>query len=141
MDYKQFKIKEFRFWVVYLHTSQYFLGRVYIWSRRQGLVDLMDITMEEREELFEIGRLLKNVLGEIFHPDLFNWASLGNLSAQCHVHLIPRYATIRNFAGIVFEDGRWGKNYAPYDYEFKVSDAILFQIRDTIKKKLELQTT
>lgn len=136
MNYKQLKIKEFNFWIVYLHTNQYFLGRVYIWSKRQGLVDLMDITNEEREELFEIGRLLKNALGEIFHPDLFNWTSLGNLSTQCHIHLIPRYASTRNFAGLTFEDGRWGKNYAPYDYEFKIDNGVLCQIKDIIKGKL-----
>jgi diadenosine tetraphosphate (Ap4A) HIT family hydrolase len=131
-DYERFKIADFPFWAVYLHTNQYFLGRMYTWSKRPGLVDLMDITDEEQKELFLIGHSLKIILREVFRPDLFNWASLGNLSTQCHMHLIPRYAKERIFLGTVFRDGRWGKNYAPYDYDFKVSDEILYAIRDTI---------
>lgn len=136
MDYEEFRIEEFKHWVAYLHTNQYFLGRTYIWSKRQGLVDLMDTTTEEREELFGIGGLLKNALQELFQPDLFNWASLGNLSQQCHVHVIPRYAQARSFAGLSFHDGRWGQNYAPYDYGFKVSADVLYQIKNAIEKKL-----
>src|SRR4051812_23206229 len=116
IDYERFKIKSYTHWYLYLHESQYFLGRMYIWSLRAGLHDLMDVTDEERAELFEIGREARGALTRLWFPDLFNWASLGNISQQCHVHVIPRYAKLRQFAGFVFKDTRWGQNYAPYDY-------------------------
>lgn len=136
VDYERFRIRDYRHWTVYLHENQYFLGRVYIWSKRPGLIDVMDTASSEWEELQIIGNEVKSGLTRIFAPDLFNWASLGNLSRQCHLHVIPRYETPRVFSGVTFTDGRWGKNYAPYDYDFKVDEQTLFEIRDAIAAKL-----
>ena len=137
MDYEQYKLKEYKYWAVYLNVNQYFLGRVYIWSKRKGLVDLMDLSEKEQKELFEICKQVKQALTELFRPDLFNWASLGNISSQCHLHVIPRYEKPRLFNLEVFVDERWGKNYAPYNYDFKISEETLLKIRDVIKEKLK----
>jgi len=132
MNYKNLLIKEYTHWELYVHENQYFLGRTYIWSKRNDLVDLMDTALEEREELFVIGGEIKRVLANLWAPDLFNWVSLGNLTAHCHLHVIPRYAAVREFAGVEFKDERWGKNYAPYNYDFKVPENTLATIKTAI---------
>lgn len=51
-----------------------------------------------------------------------NYAALSNTSPKIHVHLVPRYQEAREFAGVVFKDTRWGKNYAPYDHSFQLDE-------------------
>jgi len=133
VDYEKFKIAEYTHWTLYLNENQYYLGRVYIWSKRSGLVDLMDLTEDEQKELFEIAREVKKALIKLFQPDMFNWASLGNLSSQCHLHVIPRYKDGRTIEYVTFKDENWGKNYAPYDYNFRIPEAILEDIRLAIQ--------
>lgn len=134
--YAKYKIKEYQYWAVYLHQSQYFLGRVYIWSKRKGFVGLQHATLEEWQELQVVLREVERVLSEIWQPDLFNEASLGNLTAQCHMHIIPRYRLARVFQGEMFRDERWGQNYAPYNYDFKVSEEMLQKIRRKIMAQI-----
>ena len=136
-EFQKFMIKEYGHWSVYLHKNQYFLGRVYIWAKREDAVDLMQMTAEEREELFDIGRAVNKALSELFQPDLMNYAALGNISTHLHLHVIPRYSSSRNFAGQTFVDERWGKNYAPYNYDFETHENVLAKIRDALKKKLK----
>lgn len=137
MDYEQYKIRGYKYWGVYLHDNQYYLGRVYIWSKREGLVDLMDTTEEERREFFEIGAALKQVLSRLFRPDLFNWASLGNITSHCHVHLVPRYKTSRVHLGIEFQDENWGKDWAPYNKKFTITEKALMTIKEQITTLLD----
>lgn len=136
MNQKNLLIKEYKFWEVYLHENQYYLGRVYIWAKREDALDLFDITKEEREEYFKIGKELKKALGKLFKPDLYNYATLANVTSHLHTHFIPRYSSNRKFSGIIFNDERWGQNYAPYNKGFKVSEEVLIKIRDALKKEL-----
>ena len=135
-DYETLKIASYEHWTVYVHESQYFLGRCYIWSKRPGLVDLTDTTTKEWDELKTIGQEIKGALTRTFSPDFFNWAALGNVSPQCHLHLIPRYASPRTFTGHTFTDRLWGANYASYDKSFVVDDPVLFAIRDAVTNAL-----
>ncbi len=100
------------------------------------VIDLFDITVEERSELFEIMKKLRNALSGLFKPDLFNYASLGNMVEHLHIHVIPRYKEKRTFEGIEFTDNRWGDNYSPYDMGFKIPDSVLDKLRELIKQKL-----
>lgn len=138
-EHERLMVMDYEHWSVYLHRNQYFLGRVYIWSKRAKFVDLMNATEEEREELFSIGKRVRDAITSVFAPDLFNWASLGNLSRQCHMHVIPRYASLRIVAGVHFNDARWGKNYAPYDYDFTISEPAMLEIRESIANALRKQ--
>jgi len=136
MDYENFLIKDFEHWRLYLHENQYYLGRCYIWSKREGLVGLRNVDRAEMEEFFIILRIVESALDDLFQPDLYNEASLGNISNQCHVHVIPRYQELRVFADVTFTDERWGKNYAPYNYNFKIPEAVTMAIRDAIKAQI-----
>ncbi len=135
-EFQKYKIKEYNHWEVYLHKNQCYLGRVYIWAKREDAVDLMQMTSEEREELFDVGHSVNKSLAELFKPNLMNYAALGNISTHLHLHVIPRYASPRQFEGIKFVDDRWGKNYAPYKYDFEIPESTLLKLKDIIKDKL-----
>ncbi len=91
---------------------------------------------EELKDYFSVARKLRHAVQKLFQPDMFNYAALGN--DKCHVHLnfVPRYPSTREFAGIRFEDKRWGLNYSPYDKYFEISEKVLADIKDAIKSHL-----
>jgi diadenosine tetraphosphate (Ap4A) HIT family hydrolase len=137
MDYSLLKIKSYKYWDLYLHENQCYLGRTFILLRDDmGVDDFLSISGEVRAEFFEIGNQLKRALQALFKPDKMNYAALSNTSPNIHVHVVPRYKEPRTFGGKIFHDTRWGKNYAPYDKEFFVDEKLLFQIRDALKEKL-----
>lgn len=136
MDYSQLKIKSYRYWDVYLHENQGYLGRVFVQLREdKGAEDFLAIEGEVREEFFQIGQEVKKALKALFKPDKMNYAALSNVSPKIHVHLVPRYKEERQFGGVIFKDVRWGNNYAPYDL-FEIDESVLFQIRDALKRCL-----
>ncbi len=136
MDFEKLKIKDYTHWSVYLHQNQYYLGRAYLWAKRGDNIDFMQITSQEQKEFFDIGRAFNKTLSDLFQPDLTNYAMLGNVTNHLHVHIIPRYKSSRVFGGTEFVDERWGKNYAPYNYDFKIPESLIMEIRNMIKEKL-----
>lgn len=137
MDYEQLKIKSYKYWDVYLHENQCYIGRVFILLREDaGVEDFLSIHGEMRDEFFLIGENVKSALKTLFKPDKMNYAALSNTSEKIHVHFVPRYKESREFSGVVFIDQRWGKNYAPYDRSFVIEESVLFKIRDALKEHL-----
>lgn len=131
------KIREFKNWVVYLHPYQCYLGRTYLWAKREDAFDYMEMTQHEWDDFRYLGVYVKNVLDEIFSPDMFNYAALGNVAPHLHVHIIPRYKKARYFQGIEFKDTRWGENYAPYDKDFFIPLEVHLQIADVIRNGIK----
>lgn len=129
-------IKEYKYWDIQMHGNQSYLGRCIIWFKRDGIVDLFDITKEERDELWEIANNLKKVLIKLFKPDHFNHTALGNTTPHLHIHIIPRYKDKRVFENFEFVDEKFGKNPYPYDKGFELDEKIFNKIRDTIKDAL-----
>lgn len=128
-------LRSIKNWNVTLFDNQYYLGRSIIYLKRHE-ADILDITKEERDEVFEIAKEIRSSLNSLFQPDMFNYASLGNEVNHVHIHLIPRYKSERVIDGVHFKDENWGKNYVPYDKNFKTSENVLFKIRDTIKTEM-----
>ncbi len=135
MNYEQFNIKDYKYWIIQINENQYYLGRCTIWCKRNNVIDFFDMTNDELKEFFEITKHLRNTLKRIFNPDLFNYASLCNETKHLHIHIVPRYKNSRTFLGKEFIDERWGMNYA--GKEFKPDKKMLFKIRDKIMKELK----
>ncbi|MCK4553307.1 HIT family protein [Candidatus Pacearchaeota archaeon] len=91
-------IKEYNFWKLLIHPNQYYLGRCMIVLKRH-IEDITEINDNERNELFNIMKNLRKVIGELFEANLFNYASLGNITRHAHVHFIPRYNHEVEFEG------------------------------------------
>lgn len=133
--YKELEITEGQYWKVGLHSNQFYLGRCVVVLKRH-VDDLLDVTEEERGELFDITKRLRDTVRELFNVDMFNYAAFGNEVGHTHLHFIPRYQTKRDFLGVIFEDKNWGKNYAPYDRNFSISQEVKLAIRDKIRDGL-----
>ncbi|MBI2105726.1 hypothetical protein HYT56_02715 [Candidatus Woesearchaeota archaeon] len=132
---KLLHIADFNYWEINLHEDQAYLGRSVIWSRRDGDIDFLDMNDYERDEFFDIGKILRESLRKSFRPDRMNYASFAKTTNHLHVHVIPRYKHPREFCGVKFIDRNYRKNYAPYQ-PFIPNDEVLIEIRDTIKDNL-----
>lgn len=134
-DFLKYKVKDYKYWSVYVHQNQGHLGQCAVWCNREDALDLADATPEEKDELFVILKNLREALEKIFKPDWFNYAFLGNGTRHLHGHFIPRYASEREFCGMVFKDKRWGHNYR-IDHSFKTAEDLIEQIKLKIKNEL-----
>lgn len=136
-NFEKLKIKEYKYWTVYLHDNQYYLGRCVI-SYSKDLVDFFDTTNEEREEFLVVAEKLRNAIKRLFKPDLMNYASLGNYEPHhLHWHIIPRYKEKRIFENYEFIDKNWG--LAPFHRikeGYNVPEEIKEKIRQTIEANL-----
>lgn len=116
--FDEFIIKRYRYWTLYIHENQSYLGRAFLWLNRPGdMQRLTHLTIEETLELrFALGKY-EDVLRKLWSPDHMNYAWLGNHMHQHgghgHMHIIPRYKSKREGNGRLYMDYRWGKNYAP----------------------------
>jgi len=97
-------------WHVVVNWSQNYLGKVMLVLRRHT-TDVTALTLGEQSELWRLLGDVKTALLGAFQPDHFNYAFLMNLDAHVHMHIIPRYAQPRVFAGMTFTDGQLGQHY------------------------------
>jgi diadenosine tetraphosphate (Ap4A) HIT family hydrolase len=129
-------IKEYSKWDIQLFLNQYYLGRCLIKLKRHA-VDITELEEKERKELFEnVLPELKEALDNLFSPDLYNHATLGNDCRHFHIHFIPRYKEERIFNGEKFKDENWNSNYSPYPDNFEISEGTFDKIRKSIRKQI-----
>lgn len=129
------KIKEYKYWTLFLNYNQSYLGRCALVLKREPITFLMDTTPEEKGELFDAIQEWQKALTELWQPDWWNYAQLGNTTPQLHFHLVPRYKESREFAGEKFVDERWGHNYAPSPKR-EVDESLNQKIAEAIKAQL-----
>jgi diadenosine tetraphosphate (Ap4A) HIT family hydrolase len=134
-DFSISLIKEYKYWIIYIHENQGYWGRCIIWCKRENALDLTDATPAEQKELFLILKDLYNAARKAFNPDWFNYAFLGNADRHLHCHFIPRYESPRIFMGKTFEDKLWGHNYRT-DNSFTTPEKVLQAIKEELKKAL-----
>lgn len=103
-NFSKYKIKDYKYWSIFLHKNQGYLGRCVIWCNRENALDLADATPEEQKELFVVLGELRNGAQKVFQPDWLNYAFLGNETRHLHGHFIPRYAEPKEFEGVTFSD-------------------------------------
>ncbi|MGQ3355078.1 MAG: HIT domain-containing protein [Phreatobacter sp.] len=78
--------------------------------RREGAVEIIDLSPEDRVQLMEEIAAVSDVLRAMTRCDKLNVAALGNMVPQLHVHVIGRFAGDPAWPGPV-----WGKAPAqPY---------------------------
>tara|TARA_B100001057_G_scaffold223339_1_gene223625 strand:+ start:1294 stop:1722 length:429 start_codon:yes stop_codon:yes gene_type:complete len=78
--------------------------------RRSSIVELFDLSKEDRNQLdYEIFEVSK-FINDIFKPDKINIANLGNIVSQFHVHIIARFSNDKAWPEPV-----WGK-FPPKKY-------------------------
>lgn len=66
--------------------------------------EMTDLPASEREHVMSVVFALEATLRELLEPDKMNVASLGNLVAHVHWHVIPRFADDSHFPRPVWAD-------------------------------------
>jgi diadenosine tetraphosphate (Ap4A) HIT family hydrolase len=99
-------------WGVLLYRNQTYLGRSLVYLSTRPLTDPLDLTSDERDELWleTLPRLAATLLAA-FPADRLNYAHLANRVNHVHWHVVPRYETTPRieFAGHLFKDKRPGR--------------------------------
>ncbi len=140
--YEQLKLKDYRFWVLFLHRNQYYLGRSYAWLKRPGEMQrLSELNHAERNELFDaVLPQFESATASLWRPDHMNYAWLGNHiethGGHGHLHIIPRYSRAVHLEGLELTDNRWGRNYAPTPVDLSIKDSDLLAIRNTLATRI-----
>lgn len=116
-------VRESDFWTLVVNDNGATLGRVFLALRRHE-TDLTALTPDEAIALWALLAETKAALSALFAPDHFNYMALMNLTAHVHVHLFPRYAQPREFAGQTWADSNFGGHYDP-DESRPLDDATL----------------
>ncbi len=100
-------LRDFQFWQARFNTRQDYPGKVLLVLRRH-VEDVLGLTQDERDELWQAAALLRDSVHRMLQPDWWNYMFLGNLDRHVHLHMIPRYATPRVMQGWEFVDRHWG---------------------------------
>jgi diadenosine tetraphosphate (Ap4A) HIT family hydrolase len=122
-------------WGVLLYRNQTYLGRSLVYLRTRPLADLLSLSREERDELWDVVvPQLAVALEGAFAPDRLNYAHLANHKHHVHWHVVPRYDTdpVRHFAGELFVDTRPGQIFRTKQrgkVGGRVLDAIAAEVR------------
>lgn len=77
-----------------------------IWSAH--IREMSDLAAADREHCMRIVFAVERVLRTAMHPDKINLASLGNMVAHLHWHVIPRFADDPHFPQPI-----WGVRQRP----------------------------
>ena len=134
-DFSNYLVKEYRYWGIYVHENQNYLGRCVVWCKREDALDMTDANPEEQRELFQILGELREALKKSFNPDWLNYAFLGNEMRHLHGHIVPRYKESKTFMGTTFEDTLYGHNYRT-DHSFVTTEELLQEVRRRLKAAL-----
>lgn len=134
-DFSKNLVKDYKYWAVYIHENQSYLGRCVIWCKRNDALDLADATPEEQQELFLVLHNLREAAKKVFQSDWFNYSFLGNETRHLHGHFVPRYAKPKTFMDTPFEDNLYGHHYKT-DHTFQTPAKLLTEVRDRLKSVL-----
>ena len=104
-------IAESHYWRLVLNRNQNLLGKCFLVLRRH-LEAVPELTAAEWTDLHHQLAQTTHVLVQAFRPDNFNYAFLQNQDRHIHLHVIPRYAAVRTFDGLTFEDPDYPGHYA-----------------------------
>lgn len=105
-------IVESSHWRLILNRNQCRIGACMLVLRRHQ-ERVTALTSDEWTDLYEQIRRTTAMLAAAFQPDHFNYAFLQNQDRHVHLHVIPRYAGPRDFAGLVFSDTDYPDHYTP----------------------------
>ena len=68
--------------------------------------EMTDLDAEARQRLMQVVFAAERALRQLMQPAKINLASLGNMTAHLHWHVIPRFADDKHFPGSVWSKAR-----------------------------------
>jgi diadenosine tetraphosphate (Ap4A) HIT family hydrolase len=120
-------------WTIAVNMNQNLLGKAMVLLNRR-CQSVTELTVAEWTDLHAQLRRLRVALDILFEPDQYNYAFLMNRDRQVHLHIVPRYETVRQWLGQQFEDPHWGDVFGA---EQRVLESkALERLRDEIRARL-----
>lgn len=127
-------ILETDYWVWSVRPVQATLGAG-ILSLKRAAESFSDITEDEGRDLAKIIKMIENTLNKSFGYQRINYLMLMMVDYHVHFHVIPRYESEKEFAGIKWSDKGWPKPPV-LDAEL-VEEKVLYEIRDFLQANLK----
>ena len=120
-------------WTLALNLNQNLPGRcVLVLNRHCERVS--DLTTEEWADLHPYVARVTAALDDLFAPDAYNFAFLMNLDAHVHLHIVPRYASRREWRGETYVDPHYGSLFG--QEERLATEETLDTLVDAVKGRL-----
>lgn len=94
-------------WTLALNANQNLPGKSVLVLNRH-CEHVPDLTAEEWASLRPHTARVTAALDDLFAPDLYNFAFLMNFDAHVHLHVVPRYASPREWRGETYTDPHYG---------------------------------
>jgi len=79
--------------------------------------EMTDLNPQTRQRVMQVVFATERALRQLMQPKKINLASLGNLTAHLHWHVIPRFADDKHFPGSVWSEARRPGVARPFDAE------------------------
>lgn len=124
-------IKEYTYWKVLMRKKYMSLGNCVVITKEHH-ESFSELNMEEMAEFTTLVKDLESALRRAFQYDKINWLMLMMKDKHTHFHVIPRYASPREFGGKEWVDEGWPS--WPVKSEVPQSKEYLTLIRDELKK-------
>lgn len=106
--YPESLVKEYQYWYLLCRFEQVTLGSLILIHK--GEEDAFSkIPAAAFTELATIVPEVETTLSALFQNDKINYLMLMMTDPEVHFHVIPRYATPREFEGMIFTDAAWPK--------------------------------
>lgn len=96
-------IKEYKHWNLLIRNRNTSLGNCVAITKRH-LESFSEITPEEMQEFAQVVKDIERSLKIAFNYDKINYLMLMMKDKHTHFHILPRYQTARNFAGVEWID-------------------------------------
>lgn len=99
-------IHDYAHWVVLLRPKQATLGAL-ILACKEEVLAWSEISAEATAELAKITKDIEGVLKTDFDYKKINYLMLMMVDPHVHFHVLPRYDSVKRFAGADFDDPGW----------------------------------
>lgn len=101
-------LREYEHWVVLLRPKQATLGALILACKGEARA-FPDIPPPAFAELSQVTREIEATLRSAFACDKLNYLMLMMVDPEVHFHVLPRYASEREYGGVRFSDPGWPK--------------------------------
>jgi diadenosine tetraphosphate (Ap4A) HIT family hydrolase len=101
-------VRAYRHWLVLVRPQQVTLGALVLVCTDQATA-FSQISVRAFEELAQVTVDLDTALARAFGPDKLNYVMLMMVDPDVHMHVLPRYAAPKSFAGREMTDRFWPK--------------------------------
>lgn len=104
--YPESILRDFDHWTVLLRPKQATLGALVL-ACKQPVNEFGQVSAAGFAELQQVVKALEQALKQAFGYDRINYLMLMMVDKDVHFHVLPRYATVQQFAGLDFSDPAW----------------------------------